>query len=103
MAGHEVVEAHDGQDAIEQMEDFQAGAHLDVLLLDAMMPRRSGVEVLQQVKSDLPDVPVLVISAVPNLDEDESWAQADGHLAKPIDFTELLARIDAVTGAPPRP
>jgi OmpR family response regulator RpaB len=103
MAGHDVIEAYDGADALERLEELKDGQHPDVLLLDAMMPRRSGAEVLEQVKSDLPDVPVLVVSAVPDLAGDSEWAGADGYLAKPIDFTELLARIDAVTGAPPLP
>jgi OmpR family response regulator RpaB len=104
IAGHDVIEAFDGVDALEQLDQLmEEQRRPDVMLLDAMMPRRSGAEVLEQVKSDLPEVPVLVVSAVPDLDGDPEWASADGYLAKPIDFTELLARIDAVTGAPPRP
>jgi DNA-binding response OmpR family regulator len=103
MAGHDVIEAYDGADAIERIEEIKDGQVPDVLLLDAMLPRSSGAQVLEQFKSDLPQVPVLVVSAVPDLDGDEEWARADGYLAKPIDFTELLARVDAVTGAPPRP
>lgn len=103
MAGHEVIEAHDGEHAMLRIDELKPGRHPDVLLLDAMMPRRGGAEVLRKAKSDLPGLPVLVVSAVPGLDEDENWAGADGYLAKPIDFEELFARIDDVTGAPPRP
>jgi CheY-like chemotaxis protein len=103
MAGHEVIEACDGADAIERIEHLKDGRRPDVMLLDAMMPRRNGDEVLERAKTDMPETPVLVVSAVPRLDEDEKWASADGYLAKPIDFAELLARIDAVTGVPPRP
>jgi len=103
MAGHEVIEAHDGADAIERFESLGDSGRPDVMLLDAMMPRRSGAEVLEHVKTGSPDTPVLVVSAVPNLAETEAFARADGHLTKPIDFSELLARIEALTSGRPRP
>jgi DNA-binding response OmpR family regulator len=103
LAGHDVIEAHDGEDAMIRIEELKSGRHPDVLLLDAMMPRRSGAEVLAQVKTDLPEVPVLVVSAVPDLQVDDRWKKADGYLAKPIDFPELLARIDSFTAGRPRP
>jgi CheY-like chemotaxis protein len=102
MAGHEVIEARDGADAIERLESLDEAERPDVMLLDAMMPRRSGAEVLDQVKSDSPQTPVLVVSAVPDLDQVEAFARADGYVSKPIDFTELLARIDDLTAGRPR-
>ncbi len=103
MAGHEVIEARDGDDAIQRLESLEPDAYPDLMLLDAMMPRRSGAEVLKLVKAHLPETPVLVVSAVSDLDLSEEWSEADGYLDKPIDFGELLARISLLTGGQPRP
>jgi OmpR family response regulator RpaB len=103
MAGHEVIEARDGADAIQTFEALGDTGRPDVMLLDAMMPRLSGAEVLEQVKTGSPETPILVVSAVPDLEATEEFAQADGYLAKPIDFTQLLASIEAVTSGRPRP
>jgi DNA-binding response OmpR family regulator len=103
MAGHEVIEARDGDDAIQRLESLEPDAYPDLMLLDAMMPRRSGAEVLKLVKAHLPETPVLVVSAVSDLDLSDEWSEADGYLDKPIDFGELLARISLLTGGQPRP
>ncbi len=103
MAGHEVIEASDGVEALDRLESRTGGESPEVVLLDAMMPHADGAGVLRKIKSELPRMPVLVVSALHALDESDGWGLADGHVTKPIDFGELLARIDALTGARPRP
>jgi CheY-like chemotaxis protein len=57
-AGHEVVGASDGEEAVERYR-----AHLpDVLILDLLMPKRDGFETLRILKKEFPDVRALVIS-----------------------------------------
>jgi DNA-binding response OmpR family regulator len=48
-------------------------------------------------------MPVVLVTALHELDGSEGWDLADAHVTKPIDFGELLARIDAFTDARPRP
>ncbi|HEX8550742.1 MAG TPA: histidine kinase dimerization/phospho-acceptor domain-containing protein [Abditibacteriaceae bacterium] len=92
-SGHEVVTASDGEAALELLlaEPF------DVLLLDLMMPRMNGYQVLETLKQDaaLRHLPVIIISA---LDEKASAARcleigADDYLSKPFEPAILQARI----------
>jgi len=93
--GHEVRMAADGRQALEIIRT----AHLDLVLLDIMMPEMDGFEVLQRLK-DHPDwrnLPVIMISA---LDEMESVVRciemgAEDYLPKPFDPVLLKARIGA--------
>ncbi len=103
MAGHEVIEARDGAAALETLASRREGDAPDVVLLDAMMPRVDGAGVLRRIKSDRPGLPVVIVSALHELDESDRWGRADAHFTKPIDFGELLARIEVLTGGLPRP
>jgi DNA-binding response OmpR family regulator len=101
-AGHEVLEARDGAKAIEAVTGAEAVSP-DLVLLDGMMPGVDGTEALRQIKSRSPEIPVIMVSAVSEVSIPPDWEMADAHLSKPIDFGELLARIDLLTGEPPRP
>jgi two-component system response regulator ResD len=103
MAEHEVIEARDGVEALDILEARQGHDGPDVVLLDATMPRMDGAAALREIKGNAPDLPVLVVSAIYELDDSHGWGLADGHVTKPIDFDELLARIDLLTGGRPRP
>lgn len=96
MAGYEVVTAKDGQEALEQAERENP----DVILLDAMMPRMSGVEALQKLRASGSKVPVLVISAHLDAQEPERMieAGANGCVPKPFEWDELIARIEELSG-----
>ena len=96
MAGHEVIEAHTGEEAVTAVRD-EAGGRPDIVLLDGMMPDTTGPEILDRIKATRPEMPVLVVSGMPNLDTHEEWRAADGRLSKPIDFEDLLGRIDLLT------
>jgi two-component system response regulator RpaA len=102
MAGHQVTEARDGVEAVEAAAGGSSDKP-DLVLLDEMMPNMDGNEALRLLKSRTPEMPVLMVSALSGPDDCEDWALADGHMGKPIDFGELLARIDLLTAGPPRP
>ncbi|MGZ4960568.1 MAG: response regulator, partial [Methylomonas sp.] len=53
-----VGEAVDGQDALRQMQVLA----FDVMIMDMSMPGRSGLELLKQIKSEMPKLPVLILS-----------------------------------------
>ncbi len=103
MDGHETLEAADGHAAISALNDAPEGEGPDIVLLDAMLPDQSGAEILAAIKRDRPEMPVLAVSAVSGLSRDPDWEAADGYLAKPIDFDDLLGRVERLTGGPPRP
>lgn len=94
-AGHEVIAAVDGQQALE----LHAAKAPAILVLDAMMPRLSGVEVLKRLRDDGDDVPVVIVSAHRDTAELQEAVRsgAGAVLRKPFDWDELLAAIDRLT------
>jgi DNA-binding response OmpR family regulator len=100
LAGYEVETAADGQEVTELMHAGDAGRLPDLLLLDAMMPRKSGIDALRELRAAGIDTPVLIVSA--HQDEMDAGAATDvevsGYITKPIDFDQLFSRIAELTG-----
>ncbi len=90
--GYQVVEAPDGQVALELA---QSGP--DLILLDIMMPVLDGFETCRQLKDDSEtrDIPVLFLSALPEPETKVNGFRLGGldYIGKPFDREELLARI----------
>jgi DNA-binding response OmpR family regulator len=99
MEGYEVVTAVDGVEVIELMS--RASEAPDILLLDAMMPRKSGIDALRELRAAGVDTPVLIVSA--HQDEMDAGAATDvevsGYITKPIDFEKLFSRIAELTAS----
>ncbi|NBJ69331.1 MULTISPECIES: response regulator transcription factor [Clostridia] len=90
--GFFVIHASDGKDAM----DLFAQQTFDLVLLDLMLPKRSGMECLQRMRNQSL-VPVLIISAKDS-DVDKALSLgfgADDYLVKPFSVIELLARVKA--------
>lgn len=70
----------------------------DVILLDWMVPRKSGLEVCRSLRKDMPHVPILMLTALDGVEDQVSSLQAgaDDYLAKPFDLSVLMARIQAL-------
>jgi len=99
MAGHVVLTAADGQEVIELIRDGNSGQRPDVLLLDAMMPRKSGIDALRELRAEGIETPALIVSAHQNAGDADAPTDLEisGYVTKPIDFDDLLARIAALT------
>jgi two-component system, OmpR family, response regulator MprA len=100
MAGYEVATAADGQEVVEALADAGPDQQPDVILLDAMMPRLSGLDVLRMLRDEGSETPILIVSAHRD-GETLSSAEtlgANACVAKPIDFEDLLGRIATLTG-----
>lgn len=99
LAGYEVETAADGQEVTERMNEGSPGQLPDLLLLDAMMPRKSGIDALRELRAAGVDTPALIISA--HQDATDANAPRDlevsGYLTKPIDFDRLLDSIAELT------
>jgi len=99
MEGYEVITAADGVEVIEAMQR-DSEPKPEILLLDAMMPRKSGIDALRELRAAGVDTPVLIVSA--HQDEMDAGAATDvevsGYITKPIDFDQLFARIAELTG-----
>src|SRR5882672_8496182 len=62
MEGHEVTVAADGQEVMDAVHGDPAGGP-DLLLLDAMMPRKSGIDALRELRAEGIGTPALIVSA----------------------------------------
>ncbi len=93
-AGYAVDLAGDGEEAIGLIE----AARYDAVVLDLMLPRLGGREVLEQVRRDGNPTAVLVLTARDGVDDRVSVLDlgAEDYLVKPFAFQELLARLRAV-------
>jgi DNA-binding response OmpR family regulator len=98
MSGYDVLTATDGYEAISQVE--KAGDKLDLILLDAMMPGKSGIDALKEMRASGVKIPVLIISAHLDAQQPERMAEigADGCVPKPFEWEYLLERIEELAG-----
>ncbi|MFL5898871.1 MAG: response regulator transcription factor [Solirubrobacterales bacterium] len=96
MAGHQVTTAADGQEVLDAVA---AAGMPDLLLLDAMMPRKSGIDALRELRGAGADVPALIVSAHQNPGDADAPTDLaiDGYITKPIDFDRLLETIAELT------
>ena len=98
LAGYEVETAADGQEVTERI-DVDAADGPDLLLLDAMMPRKSGIDALRELRAAGLETPALIVSA--HQDANDADAPTDleisGFVTKPIDFDRLLGAVAELT------
>jgi DNA-binding response OmpR family regulator len=101
MEGYDVTTAVDGAEVMEKLGGPDEDDAPDVILLDAMMPRKSGLDVLRELRGSGWETPILIVSAHQEQEAvgDASGQGADGYVRKPIDFDELLGRIRELTSA----
>jgi len=104
--GYEVVEAEDGEAALEHARNDG----LDLLILDVMLPGRSGFDVLRSLRSEGSSVGVLMLTARDDVIDRVAGLElgADDYVTKPFEPREVVARVGAIlrrfgrpTGAQP--
>jgi DNA-binding response OmpR family regulator len=93
-AGYDVLEAADGQTGLEMASRRQ----FDLLLLDLVLPKRDGFEILREVRRLRPTLPVIVLTARGEEADRVRGLRdgADDYVVKPFSVKELLARVEAV-------
>lgn len=100
-AGHEVVEALDGTEALESLAGLPPDATPEVAVLDVVLPDMTGFELCRRIKAapGTADMPVIHVSATAISVADRAQGLhegADAYLTKPVDHDELLATLTAV-------
>ncbi len=94
-AGHRCTWAKNGEKGLE----YAVAQKSDAIVLDLLLPDRSGLEVLREVRAQGIRTPVVILTALGSVEErvDGLNAGADDYLIKPFSFPELLARLTAVS------
>ena len=92
--GYEVITAADGIEGLERA----LAEHPDLVLLDVMMPRMSGLDVCRQLKARCPSLPIIMLTARGQEVDKVVGLElgADDYVTKPFSVRELLARSKAV-------
>ena len=93
--GYSVDSCFNGLDAL----DYAAGADYDVIILDIMMPRMDGLEVVRRLRSGGNSTPVLFLTARDSVADRVTGLESGGdyYLVKPFDFQELMAVLRVMT------
>jgi len=99
-SGHTADIAGDGDTGLAMARE----GRFDVLIVDRMLPRRDGLSVVQALRAEGARTPVLILSALGEVDDRVKGLRAGGddYLTKPYAYTELLARIEALARRPAR-
>ena len=89
--GHTVSNAYDG----EKGENLALSEKHDVIVLDIMLPKKNGIEVLKSIRSNGISTPVLILTAKGSLEDKVEGLDegADDYLVKPFAFAEFIARV----------
>lgn len=93
--GHVVVRASDGAEALE----LGTADRFDMFVIDRMMPKLEGLEVVRGLRAAQVNAPILILTAKGGIADrvDGLDAGADDYLVKPYAFAELVARLNALT------
>lgn len=92
--GYEVILAKDGIDALDKMDNH----HVDLIVLDIMMPRMNGYELTETLRKCNYNLPILMVTAKEtHADKKEGFiVGTDDYMVKPIDEEEMILRIIAL-------
>jgi two-component system OmpR family response regulator len=93
-AGHVADQAHDGASGFE----MASAGNYDALIVDRMLPKRDGLSLIADLRAAGNKVPVLILSALGQVDDRVTGLRAGGddYLPKPYAFSELLARVEVL-------
>jgi two-component system alkaline phosphatase synthesis response regulator PhoP len=92
--GYEVVVARDGSEGMK----MATGEDPDLIILDVMLPKITGLDICKQLRNDGNDVPIIMLTARGQEVDKVLGLKlgADDYVTKPFSFMELMARVEAV-------
>jgi two-component system, chemotaxis family, chemotaxis protein CheY len=94
-AGYEVIEAENGEKAIEVLNTGENPLNVDVILCDIRMPKINGVEAIHYFRTQYPSVQIIVQTGFPDLNLATSLMKQGivDYLVKPVEKEKLLAAV----------
>lgn len=92
--GYQALPASDGVEALDLVDKILP----DLAIIDVMMPNMNGLELAQQLRSDHPLMPILMVTAKDTLEDKRAGfaSGADDYLTKPVDLDEMLLHVEAL-------
>ncbi len=92
--GYKIIEAEDGEDAIKK---FYLNNDIDLIILDVMMPGKSGWEVCKEIRKES-DVPVIFLTALGESHDEIKGLDlgADDYISKPFGYEVFMARVRSI-------
>ena len=90
---YQIFKAYNGEEALNQIENN----NIQLIIMDIMMPKKDGIEALQEIRKDK-DIPVILLSAKSeDIDKINGLnIGADDYITKPFNPAELIARVNAI-------
>ncbi len=98
MKQYHVTEACDGEEAVTALDSQEGNVRYDMAVLDIMVPKKNGLEVLQYIREKYPDMAVIMLTA---LGDEQTQVKAfnfyaDDYIVKPVSPIILLKRIETI-------
>jgi two-component system chemotaxis response regulator CheY len=96
-AGYEVLEAENGEAAIEALNTGENRLVLDVVICDIRMPKINGVQAIEYFQHQYPHVPIIVLTAYPETQMAVSFMRSGvaNYLIKPVDAQKLRDAVES--------
>ena len=93
--GYDVIEAEDGEKAIEEIKKGEHSILLSLIITDIRMPNRNGIDVINYYRKEWPSVPLIVLTGFPDLDMAIAMLQHGvvDYLVKPVEAEKLRASV----------
>lgn len=98
--GFNVLEAKDGEEAIEVMKEGANLVNVGLILCDIRMPKINGVEAIEYFLKENPSIPLLVLTGYPDSELAVSLIKkgVKDYLVKPVEKEKLLEKVNSVIG-----
>ncbi len=94
-SGYDVLEAEDGEKAIEEIKKGEHSLLLNLIITDIRMPNRNGIDVTNYYQKEWPSVPLIVLTGFPDPDMATTMLQhgVGEYLVKPVEAEKLIASV----------
>jgi CheY-like chemotaxis protein len=98
-AGYDILEAEDGQEALQVLSSGQTPMAVDLIISDLQMPKVDGFEAIASFQKEYPSIPVIVLTGIGDPEVEASFMRqgVSDYLLKPVDVKTLIASVtDAI-------
>lgn len=93
--GYDVIPLHDGGGIWKVIEDMRP----DLVILDILMPDKTGVEILDELRKRAGDLPVIVCSGAKEFEPFVEYSSVNAFISKPVNYNHLRKTVAEIVGA----